>query len=290
MSSKAAKHPPAPETDIFEVRGYPVMLAAKVAEVFQVETREIVQNISRNNKGLTPLFPERYAFQLNKKELEALRSLGVIPKAGRGGSRALPWVITRKGAIRLATIMKVPTAMKAADVFVDVFDEVMLQVLQGQQQIEISHPSRISPGKEQSKQVGKLRSKISKAIDDLLNTIVDTDQQLTVQDELGDVAQEAVTHIKQWLRTKKAGNEKIEAETCLILEQARDMVERRQADLAEAALDRERKTLENFEKKIGIVERLLAMHEQMEPSAVVQLVGQYAQPALEMKRVSEDKA
>ena len=41
-------------------------------------------------------FPEKYAFQVNKKELGQLRSLGVIPKPGRGGSRAMPWVVTRE--------------------------------------------------------------------------------------------------------------------------------------------------------------------------------------------------
>lgn len=35
---------------VFELRGYFVMFAASVAEVFNVETREIVQNIKRNNK------------------------------------------------------------------------------------------------------------------------------------------------------------------------------------------------------------------------------------------------
>ena len=51
---------------VFEVRSHFVMLAASVAEVFNVETREIVQNIKRNNKGPRPLFHERYAFQVNK--------------------------------------------------------------------------------------------------------------------------------------------------------------------------------------------------------------------------------
>jgi len=78
---------------VFELRGYHVMLAAKVAEVFEVETRQIVQNIKKNNKKDPPLFPERYAFEITKQE--HLKSLGVIPKPGRGGSRALPWVITR---------------------------------------------------------------------------------------------------------------------------------------------------------------------------------------------------
>jgi len=88
------------------------------------------------------------------------------------------------------------------------------------------------------------------------------------------------------LRSKKVGNEKIEAETFLLIEKARDMYKRRQSELASAALDRERKVLENLEKKIDIVERLLKMHNQLEPNAVVKMVGQYINyplkpPALE---------
>lgn len=260
---------------VFELRGYIVMLTARVAEVFGVETREIVQNITRNNDDPRPLFPERYAFQVNKQELEQLRSLGVISKPGRGGSRVLPWVVTRKGAIRLATIMKTPTAMDAADVFIDVFDEVLLQVTQGQNRIHLSNPSRIAPDEEHINQYRKLRKKIAKAVDDLLNTVVDSEQKIMVKDELSDVAQEAVNHIKEWLRSRKVGNEKIEAETCLLLEQVRDMYERRQSDLATAAVDREQKLLVNLEKKIAIVEKLLEMYDKFEPNAVINLVGQY---------------
>jgi hypothetical protein len=196
---------------VFELRGYLVMIAANVADIFNVETRELVQNIKRNNEGIRPLFPERYAFQINKLELANLRSLGVISKPGRGGTRALPWVVTRKGAIRLATIMKVPTAMDAADVFVDVFDEVLGQVFQGEKIIQVSNPSRIAPNEEQLNQASKVRSKIASAIGNLMNTVVNTDLNTTVKDELGDVAQEAVDYVKEWLRSKKVGNEKIEA-------------------------------------------------------------------------------
>jgi hypothetical protein len=210
----------------------------------------------------------------------------VISKPSRGGSRALPWVVTRKGAIRLTTIMKVPTAMDAADVFVDVFDEVLAQVFQGHTMIQVSNPSRLAPNEEQQNHARKLRTKISKAIDDLLNTVVDEDQKTTVKDELGNIAQEAVGYVKEWLRSKKVGNEKIEAETFLLIEKARDMFERRQSELASAALDRERKVLENLEKKIDIVERLLKMHNELEPNAAVKMIGQYINyplrpPALE---------
>ena len=251
---------------------------------------QILENITRNSDGPRPLFPEHYAFQVNREELEHLRSLGVISKPGRGGSRALPWVITRKGAIRLSTIMKVPTAMEAADVFIDVFDEVLEQVYQGRKTIQILNPSRVAPEKEQSKQIGKLRARIAKAMDDLMNTVVNTEQKTTVKDELGNVAQETVSNIKELLRAKKVGNEKIEAETYLLLEQARDMFERRQSELASAMLDQERKALENFEKKIDILERLLAMHNQLEPNAVMNLVGQYARHPSNLPTSRDDQA
>ena len=141
--------------------------------------------------------------------------------------------------------------------------------------IQVSNPSRIAPDEEQLNHARKLRTKISKAIDDLLNTVVNTDQNTTVKDELKNVAQEAVDYVKEWLRSKKVGNEKIEAETYLLLEKARDIYERRQSELASAALDQERKTLENLDKKIDIVERLLNMHNQLEPNAVVNMIGQY---------------
>lgn len=257
------------------LRGYMVMLAADVAKIFDVETRIIVQNVKRNNAGIRPLFPERYAFQISIQELDHLRSLRVISKPGRGGTRALPWVVTRKGAIRLATIMKVPTALEAADVFVDVFDEVLVQVIQGKDKIQISNPSRIVTCEDPIGHALELRSKISKAIDDLLNTVVNTDKNTTVKDELGNLAQEAVDYLKEWLKSKKVGNEKIEAETYLLLEKARDIYERRQSELASAALDQERKALENLDKKIDIVARLMGMHNQLEPNSIVKMVGQY---------------
>ncbi len=105
--------------------------------------------------------------------------------------------------------------------------------------------------------------------------MVDSKQNTTVQDEPGDVGKAAVSHVKEWLRGRHVTNEKIEAETLLIREQARDMYERRQSGLANAALDRERKVLENVEKKIDIVEKLLKMYDRLEQNALAGLVGGY---------------
>ena len=51
------------DTSVFELRGYLVMLAADVAEIFNVETREIVQNIKRNNEEIRPFEITRSDFK-----------------------------------------------------------------------------------------------------------------------------------------------------------------------------------------------------------------------------------
>ncbi len=127
----------------FHLRGHAVMLAADVALVFGVETRAVVQNVKAN----PDLFPERYAFELDPGEVDLLRSAGLIPKPGRGGSRARPWVLTRKGALRLATLMKSERAVRATDVLIDVFDEVLEQVRAGASQVTIAEPARLAPAR-----------------------------------------------------------------------------------------------------------------------------------------------
>lgn len=259
----------------FMLRGEMVMLAPDVALIFQVATREIVQNIKQN----PDIFPERYAFELTLAEVDDLRSAGLIPKPGRGGSRALPWAVTRKGALRLATIMKTRRAIEATDIFIDVFDEVLRQVQAGQGQLTITNPSRLIETAADRSLIDKLRQQLSDAVGGLLNTVVDTQANTTVADELREVSAEAVSHIKAWLKGKSVANDRIEAETLLIIEQAQDMYERRQADLAEKALDRERKSLENLRLRIDAAKAVVALYRELEPSALVDLTRGFAAPA-----------
>lgn len=264
----------AQSANAFTLRGEAVMLAPDVALVFGVETREIVQNIKKN----PDIFPERYAFELTPAEVEDLRSAGLIPKPGRGGSRALPWAVTRKGSLRLATIMKTPRAIKATDIFIDVFDEVLRQVQAGQGQLTIANPSRLTGTEGDHAMIGRLRQQLSDAVGRLLDTVVEPTSKTTVADELRAVSGGAVNHLKAWLKGRSLANDKIEAETLLIIEQAQDMYERRQADLEEKALDRERKALENLRLRIEAAKDVMALYRELEPSALVDLTRSFAPP------------
>ncbi|MFA6619056.1 MAG: ORF6N domain-containing protein [Candidatus Neomarinimicrobiota bacterium] len=149
---------------IFELRGYLVMLSSDVAKIFDVETRLLNQNIKSNNKHHLPLFPEKYAFQLTEEETENLRSLGMMSSFKHGGNRVPPWLVTRKGAIRLATILKSPKAMLAADIFVDIFDEVISGLQKGNKHISVSNPSRLLPDEAYEKQINSIRKKIAMSL------------------------------------------------------------------------------------------------------------------------------
>jgi hypothetical protein len=182
--------------------------------------------------------------------------------------------------MRLATLMKTPRAIQATDIFIDVFDEVLRQVQAGGGNLTISNPSRLIQTDADRSLIGNLRQQLSDAVSGLLNTVVDTKARTTVADELHEVSAEAVNHLKAWLKGKAFANEKIEAETLLIIEQAQDMYERRQADLEEKALDRERKGLENLRLRIEAAKSVMALYRELEPSALVDLTRGFAAPRL----------
>jgi ORF6N domain len=90
------------ERSILLIRGHKVMLDADLAELYGVETRVLLQAVSRNQKR----FPKDFMFQLSKEEYEFLRSQIVISKKGRGGRRYLPYAFTEQGVAMLSCILR----------------------------------------------------------------------------------------------------------------------------------------------------------------------------------------
>lgn len=59
---------------IYQIRGYKVMLDKDLAELYQVETKRLNEQVRRN----TERFPEDFMFQLTQDEFESLKSQIVI--------------------------------------------------------------------------------------------------------------------------------------------------------------------------------------------------------------------
>jgi hypothetical protein len=268
-------HDQAPLQDrsaVLLIRSSPVMLASSVAQAFGVETREVTQAVKRNPTKFGP----DHAFELSNEEVEFLTSQGVISKPGRGGSRALPWVFTQKGVVRLSTVIDSSRALAAVDTMIDIFIEVYQQLARGGREVEIANPSRLSPAGGDQSHLQNFRKKLLAALDGLLNTVIDPKGDVKVRDELGELGGGALAHLKEQMRTKGLENEKIEAETLLIIEKAREIRDKTQAEVRKSHAEAERIVLENLNTKITIVERLMKMAKEMEPNAVIQLLGEFS--------------
>jgi hypothetical protein len=89
------------------VRGHKVLLDFDLAKLYGVETRVLIQAVTRNLSR----FPIDFAFKLEQSEWESLRSQFVISKIGRGGRRWLPYAFTEQGVAMLASVLRSPQAI-----------------------------------------------------------------------------------------------------------------------------------------------------------------------------------
>jgi hypothetical protein len=94
---------------ILLIRGEKVMLDSDLAELYEVETRVLVQAVKRN----VARFPEDFMFQLSVEEDVFLRSQSVISKpAGRGGRRYRAYAFTEHGVAMLSSVLNSPRAIE----------------------------------------------------------------------------------------------------------------------------------------------------------------------------------
>ncbi len=94
---------------IYEVRGQRVMLDSDLAEIYNVSTKRLLEQIRRN----VDRFPRDFAFQITRDEDQVLRSQIATLKTGRGQHRKyLPFVFTEHGAIMAANVLNSPRAVQ----------------------------------------------------------------------------------------------------------------------------------------------------------------------------------
>jgi hypothetical protein len=89
---------------ILWIRDQKVMLSTVLADMYDVETRALIQAVKRNIQR----FPKDFMFQLTRDEVEVLKSQNVISKTpGRGGAhRSLPYAFTEQGLAMLSSVLK----------------------------------------------------------------------------------------------------------------------------------------------------------------------------------------
>ncbi len=90
------------ERSILVIRGEKVLIDRDLADLYQVETRAMIQAVKRN----IGRFPPDFMFQLSTKELEIWRSQFVMSNpAAKMGLRRRPYAFTEHGVAMLSSVL-----------------------------------------------------------------------------------------------------------------------------------------------------------------------------------------
>ncbi len=108
---------------IFLIRGQKVMIDSDMAELYEVETRRVNEQVKRNIER----FPINFMFQLTKEEFDNLKSH--FATSSWGGRRKLPYAFTEHGILMLANVLKSDRAIKMSIRIIEVFIKIREMLL-----------------------------------------------------------------------------------------------------------------------------------------------------------------
>jgi hypothetical protein len=106
------------ERRIYLIRGHKVMLDAHLAELYQVATKRLNEQVHRN----LARFPRDFAFQLTADETANLRSQ--FATSSWGGRRTPPYVFTEHGVAMLSSVLKSERAVQMSILIIRAFVKI----------------------------------------------------------------------------------------------------------------------------------------------------------------------
>jgi hypothetical protein len=145
---------------IYLVRGKQVMFSHDLAELYQVQTKVLNQQVKRN----LGKFPDRYMFQLTREDADHLRSQYVTFNNWK--IKYLPYAFTEHGILMLASVLNSEKANRINFLIIDTFiklrdlislrTDVLTQLEQVQNRLS-THDNRIMAIFKYLKELDKLR-------------------------------------------------------------------------------------------------------------------------------------
>ncbi|WP_334111622.1 ORF6N domain-containing protein [Paucihalobacter sp.] len=103
---------------IFLVRNKKVMLDSDLADLYQVETKRLNEQVKRNINR----FPEDFMFQLTKEEWANLKSQNAT--SSWGGRRSEPFMFTEYGVLMLSSVLNSERAIAVNIRIIRVFTKI----------------------------------------------------------------------------------------------------------------------------------------------------------------------
>ncbi len=107
---------------IYAIRGKQVMVDSDLADLYQVATKRLNEQVNRN-KGR---FPPQFMFQLTEDEYENLKSQIATSSDGskHGGRRYMPYVFTEQGIAMLSAVLRSDVAVQVSIKIMNAFVEM----------------------------------------------------------------------------------------------------------------------------------------------------------------------
>lgn len=104
------------QNKIHEIRKQKVILDYDLAELYEVETKNLNKAVKRNLSR----FPKDFMFRLSEREFKSLRFQNGTSKS-RGGSRYLPYAFTEQGVSMLSAILNSQKAVNVSITIIRAF-------------------------------------------------------------------------------------------------------------------------------------------------------------------------
>nr|WP_299034998.1 ORF6N domain-containing protein [uncultured Tenacibaculum sp.] len=143
------------ETRIFNFRGLQVMIDRDLAELYQVETKRLNEQVKRNINR----FPNEFRFQLNNDELnELVANCDRFEKLKHSSST--PYVFTEQGVAMLSAVLRSDIAIKVSIQIIKAFVQMRSQINNNQLLI-----SRVDKMEQKQLKTDQQLEKIFKALE-----------------------------------------------------------------------------------------------------------------------------
>jgi phage regulator Rha-like protein len=104
---------------IYLIRGQKVMLDRDLAELYDIKSIRLREQVKRNISR----FPENFMFQLNEKEVNAMVSQNAIPSRKHLGGY-LPYAFTEHGVLMLANVLRSERAIQVSIRIIEIFVKI----------------------------------------------------------------------------------------------------------------------------------------------------------------------
>lgn len=96
------------ESKIYFIRGLKVMLDFDLAEMYNLETKRLKEQVKRNIER----FPDDFMFEMTEDEFSKWRSQFVISNSLRMGLRYKPFCFSEHGVLMLSSVLRSEQAVQ----------------------------------------------------------------------------------------------------------------------------------------------------------------------------------